>query len=119
RLTQALTMHPAVSRRTAKIASWYSATSDDPHWKLAVFAPEGGEPLQVFDPAVTVRPDTLLRWTPDGRAISFLEYRDGVSNIWLQPVDGGVARPLTRFTSGEIFSFDWSHDGTLVYSRGL
>jgi len=119
RLTQALTMHPAVSRRTAKIASWYSATSDDPHWKLAVFAPEGGEPLQVFDPAVAVRPDTLLRWTPDGRAISFLEYRDGVSNIWLQPVDGGAARPLTRFTSGEIFSFDWAHDGTLVYSRGL
>jgi serine/threonine protein kinase len=119
RLTQTLTMHPAVSHRTAKIASWYSATSDDPHWKLAVFGPEGGEPLQVFDPAVTVRPDTLLRWTPDGRAITFLEYRNGVSNIWIQPVDGGVARRLTKFTSGEIFSFDWSRNGSLVYSRGL
>ncbi len=119
RLTSALTMHPAISQRNSKIASWYSDTSEDPHWKLAVFGPEGGEPLRVFDPNVAVRPDTLLRWTPDGDAITFLGYRNGVSNIWVQPVDGSSARPLTSFSSGEIYSFDWSRDNTLVYSRGM
>ena len=119
RLTSALTMHPAVSQKTAQIASWYSDTPDDPHWKLAIFGPDGGEPLQVFDPSVAVKPDTLLRWTPDGRAITFLGYRNGVSNIWVQPVDGSPARPLTSFASEEIYSFDWAPDNTLVYSRGL
>jgi serine/threonine protein kinase/Tol biopolymer transport system component/tetratricopeptide (TPR) repeat protein len=119
RLTNALTMHPAVSQRHAKIASWYSETPDDPHWKLAIFGPDGGEPLQVFDPNVAVKPDTLLRWTPSGDAITFLGYSNGVSNIWIQPVNGGPARPLTSFTSEEIYSFDWAPDNTLVYSRGL
>ena len=119
RLTSALTMHPAISQRNAKIASWYSDTSSNPHWKLAIFGPDGGEPLQVFDPSVAVKPDTLIRWTPSGDAITFLGYRNGVSNIWVQPVDGGSARPLTSFSSGEIYSFDWARDNTLVYSRGL
>lgn len=119
RLTSALTMHPAISQTSAKIASWYSDTPDNPHWKLAIFGPNGGEPLRVFDPSVVVKPDTLLRWTPDGGAITFLGYRGGVSNIWVQPVDGSSAHPLTSFSTGEIYSFDWARDNTLVYSRGL
>jgi Tol biopolymer transport system component len=43
-----------------------------------------------------------------------------VSNIWSQPLDGGPPKQITKFTSGQIFSFDWSRDGKqqLVCSRG-
>jgi Tol biopolymer transport system component len=118
-ITQVLTMHPAISAVSGEIAAWYSETADNPHWKLAIFSPEGGDPVQVFDPTPAARPDTTLRWTPDGKGISFLDYENGVSNIWVQPRDGRPPHRLTSFNSGDIYSFDWAKDGTLVYSRGL
>jgi serine/threonine protein kinase/Tol biopolymer transport system component/tetratricopeptide (TPR) repeat protein len=118
-ITLSYTMHPAVSRTDGRIAAWYSRTIDNPQWKIAIFAPEGGEPLKVLNPTPDARPDTPIRWTPSGNAISFLDYAHSASNIWVLPLDGGPARPLTSFESGEIYSFDWSRDGSLVYSRGL
>jgi hypothetical protein len=56
---------------------------------------------------------------PKDDAISFLDYAHSVANIWMLPVNGGQPRPLTSFDSGEIFSFDWSPKGELLYSRGL
>ena len=118
-LTKRMTTHPAVAAKDGKLAAWYSETAIDPHWKLAIFPPEGGEPLRVFDPAVTLIPDSLLRWTPSGDGITFLGYRNNAYNIWVQPIDGSAAHPLTSFTWGEIYSFDWSRDGRLAYSRGM
>jgi Tol biopolymer transport system component len=60
-----------------------------------------------------------LRWVPGKNAISYVESLDGVSNIWMIPVATGVPQQLTSFTSGRIYSFDWSRDGTLVYSQGM
>ncbi|HMJ61919.1 MAG TPA: protein kinase, partial [Bryobacteraceae bacterium] len=95
RLTNALVMHPAVSPLNDKIAAWYSATTSDPHWQLAIFSPEGGEPLRTFNPTPDAKPDTLLRWTPKGDAIGFIDYANGVSNICLQPIDGRTPRAIT------------------------
>jgi eukaryotic-like serine/threonine-protein kinase len=118
-ITNAPTMHPAISRKHGKIAAWYSQSVENPHWKLAVFSQEGGEPLRVFEPTSASQPDTLLRWTPSGDAITFTDYAKDVSNIWIQPLSGGPPRRLTSFSSGDLYSFDWSQDGKLVYSRGL
>ena len=44
----------------------------------------------------------------------------GVTNLWIQPLDGGSPKQLTHFTSESFFSFDWSRDGKqLVYGRGM
>lgn len=112
-------MHPAVSAKTGQIAAWFSPTVDNPRWKLAVFGPEGGEPVRIFDSTPSALPDTTLRWTPGGDAITFLDFKNGVANLWIQPLDGRKARPLTSFTSGDIYSFDWSQNGELIYSRGM
>jgi TolB protein len=118
-LTTAVTMHPAVSRADGRIAAWYSDKAERPEWKLAIFAPDGGAPLRVLSPTANSRPDTPIRWMPKGDAISFLDYGHPGVNIWALPLDGRPARPLTSFASGDIFSFDWSRDGRLVFSRGL
>jgi len=48
-----------------------------------------------------------------------MDIKDGVSNIWAQPIDGGPPKPLTDFTSDEIFWFDLSRDGkATLFSRG-
>jgi eukaryotic-like serine/threonine-protein kinase len=56
-------------------------------------------------------------WTPDGRGFAYLK-EDDPANIWVQPIDGGSPRPLTRFTDRRITSFGWSPDGhRLAISR--
>jgi Tol biopolymer transport system component len=58
-------------------------------------------------------------WTPDGKAIAQLVTVDGVSNIWICPLDGNAPAQLTKFKSGHIFTFDWSRDGKqLAIARG-
>jgi serine/threonine protein kinase/Tol biopolymer transport system component/Tfp pilus assembly protein PilF len=119
RLTNAAVMHPAVSPVDDKIAAWYSPTASNPRWQLAIFSPEGGEPLRTYTPTPDAKPDTRLRWTPKGDAIGFIDYANGASNIWLQPIDGRPPYAITSFTSGDIYAFDWAKDGRMVYSRGL
>jgi Tol biopolymer transport system component len=66
------------------------------------------------------RPDwDSLKWTPDSRALTYIATRNGASNLWLQPIDGGAARQLTTFQSQRIFRFAWSPDGeSVVCDRG-
>ncbi len=118
-MTTELTMHPAVSPKNGEIACWYSPDVAKPRWKIAVFKPDGTGPIQLFDAAPTVRPDSALHWTAKADGISYIDDRDGVSNIWVQPIDGHPPRRLTTFTWGTVYSFAWAPDGRLVYSRGM
>ncbi len=117
-LTTHLSMHPAVSRKDGRIACWYSQDVAKPNWKIAILPPEGGEPEKLFDIPPGATPDTTLRWTPDGKAIGYTNEGAGVQNIWVQPMNG-PAHPITAFEWGQVYSFDWSPDGKLVYSRGM
>ena len=59
------------------------------------------------------------RFSPDGKSIQFLLARDGVKNVWAQPVDGRPMYKVTDFPYGDSFGFDWSPDGRNLYiSRG-
>ena len=57
--------------------------------------------------------------TPDGRALTYVDQRDNVGNVWSQPLAGGPPTQLTDFKDNQIFSFDWLRDGRLVSSRGF
>jgi Tol biopolymer transport system component len=59
-----------------------------------------------------------VRWTPDGRHLSFIGAPPDPSNIWLQPAAGGEPRKLTDFKSDYIFRHAWSADGSLALVRG-
>jgi Tol biopolymer transport system component len=83
---------------------------------LAVLPIEGGAPVKVFD--AQLRLPARIRWTPDGRAVTYVSQRNGVVDIWSQPLGGGEPKKLTDFKADEIFSFDWSADNKLVISHG-
>ena len=91
--------------------------------KLAIFPLAGGEPTRVFDaPIFTEEVWGVMppRWTADSRALTYVVTNAGVSNIWLQPINGDAPRQLTTFKSDRIFSFDWSRDGKqLLVARGM
>jgi Tol biopolymer transport system component/TolB-like protein/Flp pilus assembly protein TadD len=118
-LTRQLTTYPALAPQDGRIACWYSVDAAKPRWQLAIFPPEGGSPVQTFDVQPSAETDGVIRWTPDNKGITYIDNRNGGSNIWLQPLDGGPGRPLTSFTSGQIYSFDWAPNGRLAYSRGV
>jgi eukaryotic-like serine/threonine-protein kinase len=60
-----------------------------------------------------------IRWTATGDAITYVRTKNGVSNIWTQPVDGSPAKQLTNFTSMVIWNHSWSRDGKyLAMARG-
>jgi eukaryotic-like serine/threonine-protein kinase len=61
----------------------------------------------------------VLRWTADGKNLTFANDENGFSNIWLLPLNGDKPRRLTDFNDKYVFSFAWSADGkNLAVSRG-
>ncbi|HEX5417848.1 MAG TPA: S9 family peptidase [Chloroflexota bacterium] len=58
--------------------------------------------------------DAAPRWSPDGKQIAFVRAREGDSQIWLIPTDGGEARPWTRLPEGHVGEPIWSPDGERI-----
>ena len=78
---------------------------------------EGGAPVATF--AWPPRSGGL-KWTPDGKGLSFVVSKDGVSNLFIQPLAGGSPRPVTRLSEGSIDDYRWLPDGKrLVLQRTI
>jgi len=114
-LTDKPSEYPTVSPDSKLVAYLYR--DENAPWRIAVAPLEGGQPLKTFDlPPTYERP---LHWTPDGRAVAYIDTQNGVSNILAQPLDGGKPKQLTDFKVDRIFWFDFSRDGKqLALSRG-
>ncbi|MFN2454286.1 MAG: protein kinase [Pyrinomonadaceae bacterium] len=116
-LTDRLSLKPVISPDGKVIACTYRDAQAMP-WKIAIIPFEGGAPLKLFDIPHPYR--QIIRWLPDMSGLSYIDSRDGASNIWLQPIDGGKPVQLTNFKMGEIFSYNWSRDGKqLACARGV
>ena len=77
---------------------------------------DGGPPLKQFNV-----PGGMLgvRWSPRGKGFEYVMTQNEAANIWEQPLAGGKPKQLTRFTTGQIFDFNWSLDHTrLLLTRG-
>ena len=121
RITDAISIRPTVSPDGKLIACWYNDEKQSSRWRLKVVQFEGGTTFNIFDVAETVQVqwDTPLRWSSDGRYLTYIDHAGGVDNIWGQPIAGGTPKQLTYFDESRIFSFDWAKDGSLVTSRGV
>jgi dipeptidyl aminopeptidase/acylaminoacyl peptidase len=119
RLTHdSLCIKPVISPDGTRIACVYRTDEAD-KWKIAVLPIDGGTPLDIF--ALPNPYNQILRWSADGQALTFLEKRDGVHNIWRQPLDGAAPTQITNFTEDLIYNYDWlsDDDAQLIVSRGL
>ncbi|HKE06276.1 MAG TPA: winged helix-turn-helix domain-containing protein [Candidatus Acidoferrum sp.] len=86
--------------------------------RVAVVPEAGGEPVYSF----SLRGDAIwqpVRWAANGISLDYFLTNNGVGNIWRQPIPKGPPWQVTNFTSGRIFSFDWSSDRKELYvARG-
>jgi dipeptidyl aminopeptidase/acylaminoacyl peptidase len=69
----------------------------------------GGDPIQITQSGK----DNSPSWSPDGKTLAFLSSRDGNSQVYLLPMDGGEAKKLTTLSSGADL-FKWSPDGKRI-----
>lgn len=117
-LTSANSSSSAISPDGRLIAYLYSPTEPTSEAKLAVLPFEGGEPIKNFPNPV--QSSSPVRWTPDGRGLTYRENPVGASKIWIQPLDGGKPVQLIEFETDRVFGFDWSPGGKrLACVRGF
>jgi Tol biopolymer transport system component len=115
-LTKSLSTWPVFSPDGNHIACLYAEIPNSAY-QISIFPANGGTSLKKIPLPVGFTPP--LRWTPDGKAILYGITRRGVTNLWMQPLQGGEAKRLTNFISDRIHNFDVSRDGKrLVFSRG-
>jgi Tol biopolymer transport system component len=113
-------------------ASAFPSVSPDGKWiafddyslpqsrRIGVIPFAGGRPVRTFEysPSSAVG-YPIIHWTRDGRDLTYIQEKQGVSNIWAQPFDGDPPRQLTDFPAGTIYNFAWSPDGRqLALARG-
>ena len=94
--------------------------------KIGIIKFDDGTAVKTIDLPLTAFPgsyDNLFyrgwHWSPDGRAVVYINTLGGVSNLWSQPFDGGSPKQITNFKSDRILTFAYSPDGRqLALARG-
>jgi len=115
-LTNKYSNSPAISPDGKQIAYIYLDDAIS-RWKVAVMPIDGPGSTKTFDiPRLSIPHLSWqrVRWTADGNALTYIDNRDDVSNVWKQPLNGGEALQLTDFKSDRILNFDWSQDSRLL-----
>ncbi|MEQ8423373.1 MAG: hypothetical protein RIA63_01595, partial [Cyclobacteriaceae bacterium] len=75
-----------------------------------------GEPIQL---TFGDRNDGQPTWSPDNRNIAFVRRDGDASQVWILPLNGGEAYPLTKVKSGASQP-NWSPDGkTILFTSSI
>jgi serine/threonine protein kinase/Tol biopolymer transport system component len=127
-LTDKTSVRPVISPDGKLIACWQQSNEqkqgqgeDGVHVQISIIPFSGGPPVKTFNiaPSVASGWEAMLKWTADGRSLTYVDQRENTNNIWGQPLAGGPPTKLTNFHDNQIFAFDWLRDGRLVCSRGF
>ncbi len=114
---------PAISPDGKFIAFYWRKREQKQPPEIVIIPFDGGKTIKSFSLPIQYWQGfgkNALQWTPDGQAINYLVFRDGVSNIWQQPIDGNPPAQVTDFKDQRIFNFSYTPDGKqLVLSRGI
>jgi eukaryotic-like serine/threonine-protein kinase len=106
---------PRVSPDSRLIAAtfWARDASGRDERKILVIPATGGSPAAEFPFR-----GKGYRWTPDGKALTYIRDDQDVSNLWRQPLGGSPPEQITHFKSGKIVSHTWTPTGTVMMGRG-
>jgi len=116
--SRAIALEPEVSPDGTMVAfKSISGTGANQRSLWIVVPSSGGAPLYTLN--ADPRPSRRMRFTPDGKSLSYAVNEHGIGNLWAMPLAGGEPKQLTDFKSDQIFDYAWSRDGKhLALSRG-
>ncbi len=118
---QKITNQPCMEPAISPDGKWVAClTTESSQPKIALIPFGGGPAFKSFSvpESANLGQGVHIHWTPDGRAIGYVNTVNGISNIWMQPLTGGQPQQVTHFTSGQLFNFAWSDKGDLALARG-
>jgi hypothetical protein len=88
-----------------------------PRWHLLVIPFAGGDAVKSFAVPESAFLPRRVRWTPDGKAIMYLDAQQG--GLWQQALDEEKPQPIKGFEEVPILNFTWSRDGKdLIFTTG-
>lgn len=120
RLTDTKALRPAISPDGKLVAFHYlDPEPEGSKWRIGIVSMDGSLPMRRFDLPSTVT-KRIVRWSPDGKAVVYPNDEGGLSDLWMQPLEGGPPRKITNFKADQIMTFDWSIDNRwLAYVRSV
>ena len=111
-ITERAAESPSISPDGKWIACIYHEDDLNASRTIAIIPFEGGAPVQRLSlPVPSYRKYRFFHWSPDGKALEYIQAQDLISNVWRQPLDGGPAVPVTRFSTNVVLDFRRSLDG--------
>jgi serine/threonine protein kinase len=118
-ITKKVSESPVISPDGRWIAALFQE-GDRSDWYVGIIPFEGTEPIAILRIKRPLYPGyRYFRWSPDGRAIDYIDLDGNTGNIWRMKLDGSAPFKLTDFSRDLIFGFRWSPDGTrLAAVRG-
>jgi Tol biopolymer transport system component len=122
-LNSGLWQRPVISPDGKWIAGFYAdhelSTQKFPE-SIATIGIDGGPPRKMLPIPLSVTLSAGIRWTPDGRQLTYVNRGKDGDNIWSFRLDDGALHQLTHFRGVAVIGFEWSPDGKeLVFSRGV
>ncbi|HEX8140696.1 MAG TPA: protein kinase [Pyrinomonadaceae bacterium] len=119
-LTEKISMRASVSPDGRLVAYWQKEDQPNAPWHIGITSLEDGRRVTLLDvPQNDADGMSNIRWTQDGKSVIYTDFRNDVTNLRVQPIDGGEAKQLTNFTKDQFYSFDLARDGRLIFARGL
>jgi Tol biopolymer transport system component len=112
-ITRRSARKPSVSPDGALIVCDYVEKPLD-GWITVILNSTTGELKRAFSNIPAGDSALPVQWAQDGKNLLFVLTDKGVSNIWMQPSDGGIPTQITHFMSDRIFAFAQSLDGKLL-----
>jgi DNA-binding winged helix-turn-helix (wHTH) protein/Tol biopolymer transport system component len=114
-LVETHAMRPDLSPDGQSVAYFSMDLTPDlnPQWRIVVASVHDGSFVRSFEIPATLMP-RVLRFTPDGQALAYIDTVGGVGNIWQQPLAGGPPQQVTTFDQGALETFGYSRDGRLL-----
>jgi Tol biopolymer transport system component/DNA-binding winged helix-turn-helix (wHTH) protein len=84
-----------------------------------VTSADNGDEIRRFSFPTNATSNFGTGWLPDSSALTLIINEKAASNIWVFPLDRDEPRRLTNFTSGVIYRFAFSPDGSRLFlARG-
>src|SRR6202140_1328833 len=75
---------------------------------IAIFPFQGGPMIRLIP--IHLMEWQRVQWIDGGRALSYIDNANGVSNIWSYDLGTGTPRQLTDFKTDQIYAYAWSPD---------
>jgi len=86
---------------------------------ILIISSENGETVRSLPTAANAILNIGSPWNPDGKAVTYMVRSNNVVNLWIHPLNDEGPRPLTDFSSGDIYNYAFSNNGTRLYlARG-